>query len=141
MVQRSRNYILRRDKARAQRAARIRRRAGKDLLFDEAEMLELLAANKVPTMMQHCVLKVSKKMDGTDKEKYISAFNICTACFQRNGYMRRGSMTKTGKGTKRNRMHQREKESGQKKNRFQALTRRLWGADIRDVKQEKKKSN
>lgn len=130
------NYI---DRLADLRAQRVRRRAGKALIHEEPEMLGLIGKNKVPTMIQHCVLKVIKKMPGSDKEKFLSAFNICSATFSKHGYTQRGSMSMTGKGVKRNRRHQREKEASVKKTRYNNLVDRLWKASIK--RQAESKAN
>jgi len=118
------------------RAKRIRKRAGKDLIFDEDVMIGHLANRAVPTMMQHCVLQVRKKMDGNEKEKYISAYNICSWVFQEYGYMRKGSLKMTGKDQKNNTRHQRETDASSKKQKFNALTMRLWRNSIEEYKRE-----
>lgn len=111
----------------ALRKKRIEQRAGKALIITEEEMLEAIDKNKVPTMIQHCILKVSKKIGGNPKEAYLSAVNICGATFADYGYLRkRGSLSMTGKGVKRNRMHQREKEAPAKKARYLSMTQKNW---------------
>lgn len=121
------------------RQDRVERRAGgKDLIHDEDTMIELLAAKAVPVMVQHCVLKVVRKTKGSPKDRYLAAFNICSAVFQNNGYMKRGSMSMTGKGLKRNRMHQREKEAASKKGRFKSLTDQLYGKEMDQIKEDNK---
>jgi len=118
------------------RAERIRRRAGKDLIFDEDTMIGHLANDAVPTMMQHCVLQVRKKVEGNEHEKYISAYNICASVFQKYGYMKNESLVMTSKGTKNNNRHKKEKEAAGKKSKFLALTRRLWKKSIERYKEE-----
>lgn len=120
------------------RAQRVRRRAGKALIHEEPEMLTLIGANKVPVMIQHCVIKVMKKMPGNDKEKFLSAFNICSATFSKHGYTNRGSMAMTGAGVKRNRRHQREKEASIKKTRYNNFVSRLWKSAIKRQQTESK---
>lgn len=120
------------------RQRRIEKRCGKKLIHGEQRMLEYIAANQVPVMMQHCILKVYMKVDGSPKEKFISAFNICSACFSRYGYTYRGTMRKTGKGVKRNRMHQREKVAGQKKGRYKKLVSSLWSGSLKRMGAEGK---
>lgn len=123
------------------RHKRVMKKAGKALLVDEDTMLGLIAERKVPTMVQHCVLKVKKKMDlkhANEKDAYLSAFNICIWVFREYGYMRRNGFTMTGKGVKRNRLHQREKEAAQKRSKYDRLTNRLWRAAIADYNEEKR---
>lgn len=122
------NYL---DRLAEIRAQRVRRRAGKALIHEEPQMLDLISANKVPTMIQHCILKVGKKMPGSEKEKFLSAFNICSATFSKYGFTNRGTMNMTGKGVKRNRRHQREKEASTKKTRYNNLVDRLWKSAIK----------
>ena len=133
------------DRMAAIRHMRIRKRAGKPLIHEEDEMLGYIGDNKVPTMIQHCVLKVMKKMPGGDREKFLSAFNICSATFSKHGYTREGSMNMTGPGVKRNRRHQREKEASVKKTRYSNTVDRLWRAAIkrskREVREEKTPPN
>lgn len=121
------------------RAKRIAKRAGKDLIFDEDAMVGHLAQDEVPACMQHCVLQVRKKMSGSDKEKYISSYNICAAVFQKHGYMKKNSLKLTAKGKTNNTRHMREKEAGKKRGQFITLTRRLWRTSI--VQFMKDKSN
>jgi hypothetical protein len=121
------------------RQTRIEKRVGRALIVPEEEMLDYISSRKVPTMMQHCILKVNKKVDGTPTEKFISAFNICTACFRRYGYMR-SAMTMTGRGVKRNRRHQREKEASSKKSRYNSLVNKLWVSSLRRFRQDKKEA-
>ena len=97
-----------------------------DLLYYVPEMLPFLTDHKrVPTQMQHCMLKVFPKMEGDPKQKYVAAFNICAAVFEKNGYQKSG-LRLTGKGFRNNRRHQREEEVGYKREKFGALTERLW---------------
>jgi len=126
------------DRFRRIRHKRIIKRAGKALIFDEEAMIRALADKKVPTMMQHCVIRVKPKMSGKDKEQYLSAFNICAAVFQKNGYMRKNSFTMTSKGQKNNSRHQREKEAGAKRSKFNSMTNRLWKTSIDMYKKERK---
>lgn len=129
------NYL---DRLAELRSQRVRRRAGKALIHEEPEMLGLIGANKVPTMIQHCVLKVMKKMPGNDKERFLSAFNICSATFSKYGFTRRGTMGMTGKGVKRNRRHQREKEASSKKTRYNNTVDRLWKSAIKRQEEAQK---
>lgn len=116
----------------------VRRAGGKGLIFDEDDMLGALVERKVPTMMQHCILRVYKKVHGTDKEKFISAFNICAAVFQNNGYMQSRSFTMTGKGVKNNRRHQREAEASSKRGSFNTLVNRLWRMPMEALRDARK---
>lgn len=120
----------------ALRHKRILARAGKALIHEEGEILELIEANRVPTMIQHCILKVSKKLGGNEREAFISAVNICSATFSKYGYTNAG-MKMTGKGIKRNRRHQREKEASGKKGRYNGKVRKLWAASIKRMKEER----
>ena len=128
------------DRLAAIRHKRIERRAGKALIHEEDQMLEYIEGNKVPVMIQHCVIKVMKKIPGNDKEKFLSAFNICSATFSKHGYTRSGGMQMTGKGIKRNREHQREKEASSKKSRYNGLVERLWRPTIKRRSVEEQKS-
>lgn len=118
------------------RQKRIESRAGKALIIEEEEMLSLIEGNKVPTMLQHCILKVMKKMGGSEREQFISAVNICSATFSKYGYTKL-PMRMTGKGIKRNRLHQREKEASGKKARYNGKVRKLWAASIKRMKEER----
>lgn len=122
------------------RRRRIEKRAGKELIIPEEEMLDAIRRNKIPTMIQHCILKVNKKVGGNDKEKFLSACNICAATFAKHGYLKaRGSLQMTGKGIKRNRQHQREKEAGSKKGKYQGLVTRVWRAQMGRMDKEEAK--
>lgn len=122
---------------RAKREKDIENRIGKKLMWNETQIVDYLAADKVPTQMQHCILKVREKIPGTEHKKFISAFNICGAVFTRNGYQQPLSMTLTSKGLKNNMMHRREVAAGEKRGRYVSLVDRLYGAAIEDSKQEK----
>ena len=128
------NYV---DRLSALRQKRIEKRCGKRLIVPESQMLGYVFDNKVPAMMQHCILKVYLRMPGKPKERCISAFNICAATFQRYGYLRKGTMSPTGKGMKRNRMHQREPVAAKKRNRYWALMTRLWASALQRVSSER----
>lgn len=136
MVQKGKNFW---ERMRRIRQKRIESRAGKALIHEEMEMLEFIDGNKVPTMIQHCVLKVMKKVGGDEKEQFISAFNICSATFSKHGYTRPASMGMTGAGIKRNRRHQREKEASAKKARYNGLVRKLWASSIKRMKEDRAK--
>lgn len=127
-------------KERLQRARkrRLQKRAGKKLIHDEEEMLNFIADKKVPVMVQHCVLKVFDKMKGSPKDKYLAAFNICSAVFQGNGYLKQRKMSMTGKGLKRNRMHQREQKAGSKKSKYKSLTKAIWEKNLKEIEETKK---
>lgn len=108
-----------------------------------AAMLLLLRKKKVPTMVQHCILRVYPKMKGTPLSKFSGAYNICTAVFQDNGYLSESSPTKmTGKGATRNRKHQRESVAGRKTRLFDAVVEKIFGAVFKklDDKEAKEKS-
>lgn len=132
------NYVRRMAKI---RTARIEKRVGKPMIFTEEAMLQLLIDRKVPTMVQHCILKVKEKVKGSPHERFISAFNICGWVFQTYGYLRKSeeAMPITGKGVKRNRQHQREKGAGKKFSDYNGLVRKLWGPAMASLKADKKK--
>lgn len=121
---------------RRQREKNIEKRVGKALMWNETQIVDYLATDKVPTQMQHCILKVRDKVQGTDQEKFISAFNICGAVFTRNGYQQSNSMTLTSKGLRNNMMHRREIEAGEKRARYVSIVQRLYGPAIEDLKKE-----
>lgn len=132
------NYVRRIAKARTRR---IEKRVGKPMIFSEEAILNLLMQRKVPTMVQHCILKVKEKVKGSPHERFISAFNICGWVFQHYGYLRKSNtdMPMTGKGVQRNRRHQREKQSAKKFNDYNSLVRKLWGPSVTALKKEKPK--
>jgi hypothetical protein len=106
-----------------------------------AEMVLLLRKKKVPTMVQHCILKVYPKMHGNQLQRFHKAYNICVAVFQKHGYMFESSPTKmTGKGVSRNRKHQRETISGRKSRLFDAVIDKIFGVIFQklDEKEGKK---
>lgn len=91
-------------------------------------MVLLLRKKRVPTMVQHCVLKVYPQMRGNQLQKFSAAYNICLAVFQDYGYLAESSPTKmTGKGVARNRKHQRENVAGRKKRLFDAVVQKIFG--------------
>lgn len=104
------------------REKNILNRAGKALIFNEPKILELMLNRKVPTQMQHCIIKVQQKMAGTDKEAFVSAFNICQAVFQNHGYQYPDSTTLTSKGLQNNMRHRREVGNSMKEARFRQMT-------------------
>lgn len=102
------------------------RAKGVPLLFQEEGMIDLMLRNKVPTQMQHCIIKVHQKVQGSEQERFISAFNICAATFIKWGYQQPRSMTLTGKGMRNNMQHRREPDAGWKADRYRWLVNRLW---------------
>jgi hypothetical protein len=129
------NYIQR---MKSIREKNITRRAGKALIFNEDEMINLISQNKVPTQMQHCIIKVMDKVPGNEKEKFLSAFNICGAVFGKNGYQKPNTTILTPKGLQNNLRHRREVDSGAKSSRYKAIEQRLWSASVKRSEQEKK---
>ena len=115
----------------------LKRAGGKDLIFDEERMIRAHVDREVPVMMQHCILKVYKKMRGGDKERYISAFNICAAVFQKNGYMKKKSFKMTGKGETNNDRHSTEKKASEKRGKYLRLTNRLWRVPMARLERER----
>lgn len=116
-------------------------RAGKALIFSEDQMVDLIAAKKVPTQMQHCIIKVMQKMPGNDKERFISAFNICGAVFQNHGYQQPGTTTLTPKGLQNNLRHRREVDGGTKSSNYRSIEQRLWAPSVdRSVKSKTQKA-
>lgn len=102
------------------------RTKGKPLIFSENELIDLMLQNKIPTCMQHCILKVFPKMEGTEHEKFISAGNICASVFQKYGYMKASSTVLTGKGLRNNYRHRLELDAGSKASAYKNLQDRLW---------------
>lgn len=104
-----------------------------------AAMVQILRQKRVPTMVQHCILKVYPQMRGNQLQKFHGAYNICAANFQDNGYLHAESVTKmTGKGAKRNRMHQREKVSGRKRRLFTAVVEKIFGKIFLKLEEKEK---
>lgn len=128
------NYHDRLVKRREKRV--VKKASGKDLIFNEFEMLDFIRGNQVPVMVQHCILKVYRKMRGSGRERFLSAFNICSAVFQNNGYLWEGRLKMSGKGVKRNRMHQREKEASSKRGKYKRMIDVLWRSALN--RQERK---
>jgi hypothetical protein len=114
-------------------------RAGKALIFRESEMIDLISQNKVPTQMQHCIIKVMPKMSGPEKEQFISAFNICGAVFQKHGYQKPRSTILTGKGLQNNLRHRREDGGGIKTSNYKSIEQRLWAAQVFRAEKDKEK--
>lgn len=132
-------FLTRMQRNRVKRHAGIVGRVG-DLIFDENKMLEQILDRKVPTMMQHCVIKVMPKLEGTDRVAFIGAYNICSSVFMKYGYVRKNSVNfkMTAKGVANNRRHQREKEASRKKARWDSLVKRLWQNAMNEIKQQRK---
>lgn len=120
-----------------QRDRKIERRVGKKLMWTERQIIEYIADKKIPTQMQHCILKVREKVPGTDMERFISAFNICGWVFTTYRYQQPNSMTLTSKGLRNNMLHRRELESGSKRARYKALEERLYGLMAQDLIKER----
>jgi hypothetical protein len=135
------NYIIRIQNIRERNI--LSRTKGKPLIFSENQIIDLMLQNKIPTQMQHCILKVFPKMQGTEHEKFVSASNICAAVFQRYGYMQPGSTVLTGKGMRNNTRHRLELDAGAKRSNYEALKNRLWRGylDRRDRTLKQKKRN
>lgn len=116
----------------------VQRAGGKKMIHSEDEMLDHIRNKKVPTMMQHCVVKVYKKMKGNGRERFLAAYNICAAVFQNNGYLKSEQMSMTGKGLKNNRRHQRESEASRKKSKYKGMVSSLWEHSIKRLEKQEK---
>jgi hypothetical protein len=118
------------------------RTKGKPLIFNENQLIDLMLQNKIPTCMQHCIIKVFPKMQGTEHEKFISAGNICAAVFQKYGYMKANSTVLTGRGLRNNTRHRLELDAGTKHAQYEALKNRLWRSFLdrrqRSLQQQKR---
>lgn len=131
-----RNYIEREKQIRERN---VRARAGgKALILSEDKIVDIIADRRMPTEMQHCIIKVLPKVSGSDKERFIAATNICQAVFQKNGYQTNGDTTLTPKGLKNNLRHRREVDNGFKESRYRAIEQRLWGGSVSRRLQERK---
>lgn len=107
--------------------------------FGEQDIIEAIMDRKVPTQMQHCILKVYKKAKGGNrKEKYIGAFNICAATFSKHKYQKKDSLKLTAKGIRNNRRHQREKEATRKRVKWKHMNNQIWGQDFKRIAKDKK---
>lgn len=83
-----------------------------------------MAKNRVPILVKHMTVAIFKKggIDGsTEKERFISAWNIARARLTEYGFLAPGSdkgpeanIKLTGKGVKRETLHRREAERGPK---------------------------
>jgi hypothetical protein len=111
------------------------RAKGVPLRYNEQEMLLKLKENIIPTQMKHCVIAVEPKMQGTPHERYLSAFNICAAVFEKNGYQVPKTMKLTGKGLRNNMQHRREPDNSFKNSRFDFMTKRLWQGHINRIQE------
>lgn len=120
------------------RQQRIEARAGSRLIYSEDAMVGLILLKRVNTSMQHCVLKVMQKTQGGDKDKFLSAFNICGAVFEKYGYQKSGEMRLTPKGLRNNMRHRSEVDAGFKESRYASLQERVWGAALRRAAEEKR---
>jgi hypothetical protein len=134
------NYIKRIQDIRERNV--LSRTKGKPLIFNENQIIDLLLKSGIPTCMQHCIIKVFPKMQGSRHEKFISAFNICAAVFQRYGYMQHGRTVLTGKGVRNNTRHRLELDAGVKRSNYEALKNELWRGYLdrreRVLRQQKK---
>lgn len=134
------NYLIRMQQIRERNV--LSRTKGKPLIFNESQLIDLMLQNKIPTCMQHCIIKVFPKMQGTEHEKFISAGNICAAVFQKYGYMKAGVTILTGKGLRNNTRHRLELDAGTKHAQYEALKTRLWRAFLdrrqRSLQQQKR---
>jgi hypothetical protein len=143
MAENRKEYLNRFKRLRLNRVLKV---AGKPLIFDEDQMLQAIFDRKVPTCCQHCIIKVFKKMKAgqhpRDKDAYLSAFNICAWVFKTYGYMykTKGSMKLTGKGQKNNRRHQRERDAGVKRGKYEQLTNKLWRASLQRIRDDRRNS-
>lgn len=87
--------------------------------------------NRVPLLVKHMTMAIFEKggiEGGTQKEKFISAWNIARARLTQYGMLAHGSdkgpasnISLTGKGTKREVVHQRETGRSNKEQMFDRL--------------------
>lgn len=69
----------------------------------------------VPVFVKKCVQSVAKKQGGdTDR-----AFAICVANFQKNGYLKKGTMDPTSKGKKLAKKHEDDPKLDKKLSRYE----------------------
>jgi len=125
------------------RKERIEQRAKRNLIYDEDEMLKMMMDRPIPTMIQHCVLKVQKKVKGGPRAKFISAFNICVSVFAKYGYIKNKKgvgIEITGKGEKRNRIHQNETAASDKSSKYKADVFNLWSGEMKRLKEFEKET-
>lgn len=115
--------------------SQMKKRHNLEVEYDD--MLEHLSANRYPTMVQHCILKVMKQVPGNNKAKFHGACNICLWVFRKHGYMAPHSLARTGKGMKRNRKHQREKEASRKRNMYKQVVEKIFRKEIDELKLRK----
>ncbi|MGL4400155.1 MAG: hypothetical protein ACRCXD_09830 [Luteolibacter sp.] len=101
-------------------------------------MINLILLKRINTSMQHCVIKVMPKVQGGEKDKFLSAFNICGAVFEKYGYQKAGEMRLTPKGLRNNMRHRSEVDAGFKESRYDSMQERIWGAALRRAVEEKK---
>jgi hypothetical protein len=121
----------------------LRHSRGVALIFPEEEVIAQLAnmSRPVNTSMQHCVLKVFPKMGGTSEEKFLSAYNICSATFIKHGYMMKtqDGLSLTAKGMQNNLRHRREVAAGAKNSNFISLVNKLWAVYIDKYREGQRK--
>jgi hypothetical protein len=135
LSQAQKNLIAREKQIRQQR---IEARAGSRLIYTEDAMINLILLKRINTSMQHCVIKVMTKVQGGEKDKFLSAFNICGAVFEKYGYQKSGEMRLTSKGLRNNMRHRSEVDAGFKESRYDSLQERVWGASLRRAAEEKR---
>lgn len=102
--------------------------------------------NRVPFIVKHCTVAIYKKggiEGGTDKEKFVSAWNIARARLTEYGYLAGGSdkgpesnIKLTGKGLKRESEHRREKGGAAKNALFDSMYSVLQDQEIAGKKKE-----
>jgi hypothetical protein len=90
-----------------------------------------MAATKIPALLKHMTVAIFKKggIDGsTEKDQFISAWNIARFRLVQYGFLAEGSqegevskMRLTGKGLKREAEHRRESDRGQKEVLFDKM--------------------
>ena len=106
-------------------------------IFTVAQMMEHMRKKVIPTMVQHCILKVYPKISGGRRGKFHGAYNICVATFGKYGYLKNRSITKTGKGQLRYRLHQRERMRGRKRRMYENMVDKLFGPQIAKLSESK----
>lgn len=105
-------------------------------IFSQKVMLKHLNQNLLPAMVNHCIIKVYKKVKGGKRAKFYAAYNICLATFQKYGYMQEKSLRRTAKGMKRNRKHQRESARGRKRRVYETMVTSIWGKELEKLKEQ-----
>lgn len=83
---------------------------GKKETISVAKIVELNNKNRVSTFVRHCVVAIYEnlRMKENRTRSFIGAHNIAYAMLQRHGYVKSEGFGLTGRGSVRNKIHEKE---------------------------------